>query len=130
MNTLYTILIISAFIVPFIVIFRLKNKFGHSNFDDIYFSNDKIIIFSNVYHSGGDGDSFTDCRISILFKKSGKIEKILIPKSYYKLKIICEIENKLWLKDNSFAAFDLNLLEIVFAQKDISKNYPKLKGVE
>lgn len=129
MNTLYTILIVVAFFIPFIIIFRLKNKFGPSYFDDIFFFDDKILIFSNVYHSGGDGDSFTDCRISILNKKNGKIEKIIIPKAYYKFKIICKIDNILWLKDESFAAFDLNRLEIVFEQKKIGQKYPQLKGI-
>lgn len=127
---LYTIIALLVLFVPMIFIMKLKNKYGASSFDDIFFYKNKLIVFSNVYHSGGDGDAFRDVRISEIDSQTGKITKRYISKYFQKLKVIGEIDNKIWLEDERFCVFDPEKFEIVFMQNQIGEKLEELKKIK
>lgn len=131
MNTIIiTVISIIILVLPFIFYSRWSNLYGKSDFDDIVFNNDKIYVFSNIYHSGGDGDAYRDCRISEIDKKSGSITRRLSTMSYSKLNFVGIIKGKIWLKDERFCVLDPEVFKIVFEQKKIGELFQELKNVE
>jgi hypothetical protein len=130
MTFIYSVLAIAAIMIPLILFLKWKNRFGKSDFDDIIFLDDMIYLFSNVYHSGGEGDSYTDCRICEIDRKTGTVLRRQIPKYFRKLKIIGEINGKIWLRDNLVTVFDTQAFEIVFMEKDIGEKLSELEDVK
>ncbi len=129
-TALITILILLIVFIPMILLSKWSNLYGKSEFDDIAVYNNKIYVFSNIYHSGGDGDSFRDCRISKIDWDKGIYTKRFATKEFSKLVVTGIINGKFWLKDESFCVFDPESFKIIFKQKEIGLKMDELKNVK
>ncbi len=130
-TVILTIVGLVLFTIPMIFFMRWKNRHGASRFDDMIIYNERIYVSSNIYHSGGDGDSYSDCRITELDQKSGFVVRTLIPKRFSRLEIIGELKDKIWFKENErFCVLDTEKFEIVFDDRQIGDKLNELKDVK
>ncbi len=111
------------------VIYLLKVSLSDDHsFKQIICLDNRFLCLYEIYHSGGDGDSFFTCRFKVSHLSTGN--QLYKSKEFTEdCKIIGRVGETVWIFDRyeKVFAFNMNQLKILFDKKNIYDVFPDLK---